>query len=262
MRPTVIPPGLRAVRRSAAVVALALVAFLGLVLAGPGGGDGVTGPQRAGACGVLPIGIEVRSKFPKAYARLYRKKVVIELTNRGGYRVGGLLVQIYTFDGLRLGGSGALGSLRSGHSRAIAVKLGVPMQPGKVTVVVKGANKGCGRDEINHVVAFHACQTRLPLTFPNRPGGFASDYSDFLSVTVESKRGQAIFRPRSRVLSFAGAFVGRDVNRYRVIYGKARFDNQLSKPLSSGGYRMIVRGWLNQPKSCGPKTAQVSMGFK
>lgn len=262
MRPTAIPPALRAVRRAAAVVALASVAILGLVLAGPGGGSGVVGPERAGACGVLPIGIEVRSKFPKAYARLYRKKVVVELTNLGGYRVGGLLVQIYTFDGLRLGGSGALGGLRSGHTRAATVYLGVPMQPGKVTVVVKGANKGCSLDEISHVVTFHTCQTRLPLTFPNKPGGFASDYADFLSVAVESKGGQAIFRPRSRVLSFGGASVGSDVNRYRVIYGRARFDNQLSRPLSSGGYTMIVRGWLNQPKSCGPKTAQVNMRFK
>lgn len=262
MRPIAIPTVPRAARRAALATALALVAILGLLLAGPGGDSGAPGPERAGACGVLPISVKVRSKYSQAYARQYRKKVVVELTNRGGYKIGGLLVQIYSFSGLRLGGSGALGGLRSGHTRAATVHLGVPMQPGKVTVVVKGANKGCSLDEIDHVVAFHTCQTRLPLVFPHKPGGFASDYSDFLSVTAEAEEGQPIYYPRSQVFTFGGAEVGRDINHYRVVYGKTRFDNRLSRLLSRGGYTMIVRGWLNQPKSCGPKTAQVNMRFK
>lgn len=262
MRPTSIPIVSRATRRAALSTALVLAAILCLLLAGPGGDSGVAGPEPAGACGVLPVGIKVQSKFPVAYARQYQKRVVIELTNLGGYRIGGLLVQIYSFGGLRLGGSGALGSLRSGHTRAATVNLSVPMQSGKATVVVKGANKGCSLDEIDHVVTFHTCQTQLRMTFPNKPGGFASDYSDFLSVTAEPKASQTIYYPRSEVFTFRGALVGRDINHYRVIYGKTRFDNRLSRLLSPGSYTMIVRGWLNQPKSCGPKTAQVNMRFK
>lgn len=248
-------------RCTAAMVFVALAVSC-LALAGRGGDSGLTGPQAAGACGVLPVSLKVKSKYPKAYAREYRKTVPVELANRGGYKIGGLVVQIYTFGGLRIGSSPALGSLRSGHTLQAAVHIGVPMQAGKVTFVVKGANRGCNLDEINHVVAFHVCQTKLPVIFPNKPGGYASDYSDFLSVGIEAKEGQPIFRPRSRVYTFDGALVGQDVNHYRVIYGQSRFDNQLSKPLFSGGYTMIVRGWLNQPKSCGPKTAQVNMDFQ
>jgi hypothetical protein len=232
-------------------------------LAGPGGASSPFGPQTAGACGVLPVSLKVKSQFSEVYARQFKKTIPVEITNRGGYRVSGLYVEVYTFGGLRLGSSPALGALRPGHGKSTTVKLGFPIQTGKVTFVVKGTNKGCQPPEqITHVVAFQPCQTRLPLKFPNPPGGFASDYSNFLSVTAEAQEGQAIFRPRSRVYTFDGSFVGEDVNHYSLIYGKVRFDNKLRKGLRRGGYTMIVKGWLDQPKSCGPKTAQVSMGFK
>jgi hypothetical protein len=247
------------------VIAAAFVAAAALLiasLAAPGDAPDPLGIPTAGACGALPVSLKVRSKFPQAYARQYKKAVPVELTNRGGYKIGGLYVQVYTFGGLRIGSSPALGTLPAGHSKQATIKLGLPIQVGGVTFVVKGANKGCPGEQISHVVEFHPCQTRLPLTFPNLPSGYASDYGDYLSVPAEAKEGEAIFRPRSRVYTFDDEFVGEDDNHYRVIYGKVTFDNRLRKGLSRGGYTMVVKGWLDQPKSCGPKTAQVSMGFK
>jgi hypothetical protein len=260
-RPRHVLSGAR-VRLIAGVFAVAVV--LGVVsLAGPGGAPGPLGPQTAGACGVLPVSLKVKTQYSEVYARQFKKTIPVEITNRGGYRMSGLYVEVYTFGGLRLGSSPALGALRPGHGKSTTVKLGFPIQTGKVTFVVKGTNKGCKPPEsITHVVAFQPCQTQLPLKFPNPPGGFASDYSNFLSVTAEAEEGQAIFNPRSRVYTFDGSFVGEDVNHYGLIYGKVRFDNKLRKGLRRGGYTMIVKGWLDQPKSCGPKTAQVNMGFK
>lgn len=256
------PSNSRVARRSLLVAALVSTALAGLLLAGPGGGSGVAGPESASACGVLPISVEVRSKWGKPYARQYKEKAAIALTNRGGYRIGGLLAQIYTFGGFRLGGSGALGSLGPGRTRTIVVDLDVPMQPGKVSVVVKGANKGCDTDQISHVVKFHPCQTRLPLEFPSRPGGFASDYSDFVSVPARPRGGNVIRHLRSRIFTFDGTLVGHDVNRHRVVYGAVRLDNRLNRRLQRGRYTMLARGWLNQPRSCGPKFAQIVLGFK
>jgi hypothetical protein len=249
--------------RAFAAVLLVSAALVGIASVAPVGTPVPLTPQTAGACGVLPVSVRVKSQFPEVYARQYKKAIPVELTNRGGYRVGGLYVQVYTFGGLRLGSSPALGSLRSGHTKQTTIKLGFPIQTGKVTFVVKGTNKGCPAGEsITHVIAFHSCMTRLPLTFPNPPGGYASDYGEYLSVSAEAKEGQAIFRPRSRVYTFDGRFVGEDTNHFSLIYGLVKFDNRLRKRLSAGGYTMIVTGWLNQPRSCGPKTAQVSMGFK
>ncbi len=248
--------------RTISVISIALAALAALLLAGPGGGGGVAGPQRADACGVLPISVAVRTKFAKPYAVQFSKTMQVALTNQGGYKVGGLVVQLYTFAGYRLGSSAALGGLRPGHTKGATVNLTTPLQPGEVTVVVKGANKGCSLDEISHVVTLRACRTRLPLSFPDRPGGRASDYGDFLSVPARVKGGEAIRFPRSRVFTSSGDLVATDVNRYRVIYGTVGFDNRLTRLLSRGRYTMIVRGWLNQPASCGPKTAQVNLGFK
>ena len=248
--------------RSIAAISIALTALAVLLLGGPGGGGGVAGPQRADACGVLPISVAVRTKFSKPYAVQFSREMRVALTNEGGYKIGGLQVQLYTFAGFKLGNSAALGGLRPGRTMGATVNLTTPMQPGKVTVVVKGANKGCSLDEISHVVTLFPCRTRLPLSFPGKPGGYASDYGDFLSVSAQVRGGEAIRYPRSRVYDSNGDLIGTDVNRYRVIYGGVGFDNHLSRPLDRGRYTMIVRGWLNQPASCGPKTAQVTMGFK
>ncbi|HTR75116.1 MAG TPA: hypothetical protein VMH33_07630 [Solirubrobacterales bacterium] len=245
-----------------AVLAAAAI-LLAVSLAAPGGTPVPLAPQTAGACGVLPVSVRVKTKFPQVYARQYKKAIPVELTNRGGYRVGGLYVQVYTFGGLRLGSSPAVGNLRAGNTKQTTIKLGFPIQTGKVTFVVKGTNKGCPPGEsISHVVAFHSCKTQLPLTFPNPPGGFASDYGEYLSVPAEAEEGQAIFHARSRVYKFDGQFVGEDIDHYSLIYGKVTFNNRLRRRLAKGGYTMVVTGRLNQPKSCGAKTAQVSMGFK
>jgi len=250
----------RPVAAALCVLALA-VAVLVFWAAGPGSGL-PTGPDNAGACGPVPVKVKPKSRFGKAYAQQYKKQVVILVRNTGHFRIQGLMVQLYTFDGFRLGGSGRAGGVGPRGTRGVKVKLNTGLQAGKITVVVKGHEPGCSIGEADNVVAFHACEDKLPVKFPGVPGGTASDYGDFLSVTVQPVNGQVIRQPHTELFSFDGEFVGHDINHYSLIYGKSGFDNKLTTPLRPGGYTMLVRGRLNQPATCGAKTAQVTMSFK
>ena len=121
----------RAVLLLGAIAAIAAIALLTGASNGPGGG-----PTPADAsCGSLKVQPEVVSKFPKVFANQYTKKMRISV-NRGRSHVKHWRVELYTFGGFLLGKSNYKSKMSS--SDKIAMKLRLPMQPGKYTLVVKG----------------------------------------------------------------------------------------------------------------------------
>jgi hypothetical protein len=128
--------------------------------------------------------------------------------------------------------------------------------------VIKGFPRGCHSESVtSDVVRFADCSDRLPVKFPNPPGGNADDYGGFLSVPVESRGGALIKHPESEIFSFSGEFFGRNIDDYKRLFGTLTFNNKLTKALRPGGYTMVLSGRLDQPRECGERTAQITMEF-
>jgi hypothetical protein len=239
------------------------VALTAVVLAAIGTGPAGTplGPDLAEArCGErLAAKYSVQSRFPKLYASQYKKRVKVNVTTHHGPLVE-WQVQIYTFQGKLLGQTPRKRALNS--SKTVRVNLKFPMQPGKFTIVIKGYPRGChSESQLADVVRFSDCTDRLPVKFPDKPGGVAADYSGFLSVPVESRNGALIKNPQTEVYSFSNEFFGRDIDGYKRLFGRLTFNNKLAKPLRAGSYTVIVSGRLDQPRECGPKSAQTTLTF-
>ncbi len=235
-----------------AVVSAALVA-------GPPGTP--VGPDSAEArCGErLAAKYSVQSRYSKLYASQYKKKLKVSVTTHHGPLVE-WQVQMYTFQGKLLGQTKRKRALN--NTKTVRVDLKFPIQPGKFTIVIKGFPRGCHSESVtSDVVRFADCTTRLPVKFPSLPGGTASDYGAFLSVPVESRGGALIKHPESEIFSFDGTFYGRNIDDYKVLFGRLTFNNKLTRALQPGGYTMVVSGRLDQPRECGNKTAQVTLTF-
>lgn len=215
-------------------------------------------PAEAAAhgCGRLPVKAQVLSKFGERYALQYTDKVPVYVQTRGP-TIRNWQIQIYTFDGFRLGRSKRLADFSVGaKGRA---KLKYPMQAGKYTLVVKGTVAGCGELERTKVIKFRDCRDSLPLKFPERPGGSAADYGAYLSVKVQT-RGPVVRNLVGRVYSFDGRFFGK--SRLGVLFGTAFMSNRLRRPLQTGGYSFLVEGRIDQPRECGDKSKTAILKFK
>jgi hypothetical protein len=218
----------------------------------------VAAPDAAQArgCGKLPVKAKVLSKYGENFALQYTKKVPVYVETKGP-TIHDAQIQLYTFQGFRLGKSKRLGDFAVGaKGRA---KLKFPMQAGKYTLVVKGTVAGCGELQMAKVVRFRDCRDKLPLKFPNKPGGNAADYGAFLSVGLET-RGPVIRKLIGRVYSFDGEFFGK--GKLGVLFGTAVLHNRLRKPLQAGGYSLIVEGRIDQPRECGTKSTSTVLKFK
>lgn len=235
--------------RRACLVALALVAAAAAVLAQPPDAS-------ARSCKQLPVKAKVLSKFGDRYALEYTKKVPVYAETRGP-TIRNWQIQIYTFQGFKLGESKKLGDFSIGDKGR--AKLRFPMQAGKYTLVIKGTVAGCGELQRTKVVSFRDCREKLPIKFPDRPGGQAADYGGFLSVQLET-RGPVIRKLTGRVYSFDGELFGR--GRLGVLFGTAFLHNRLSKPLQAGGYSLVVEGRIDQPHECGIKSTNAVLKFK
>ncbi|MGI8460447.1 MAG: hypothetical protein ACR2OC_02250 [Solirubrobacterales bacterium] len=231
-----------------------------LVLGSTPSGSPIGTPSAEARCGErLAAKYNVVSRYPKLYALQYKKRLKVSVTTHHGPLVE-WQVQLYTFQGQLLGQSKRKSTLN--NTKTAKVKLRFPIQEGKFTLVVKGYPRGCHAESVtSDVVRFSGCTTKLPLKFPDKPGGIASDYGGFLSVPVESRNGALIKRPESEVFSFGGEFFGRSIDDYKVVFGRVTFNNKLVKPLRAGGYTVIVSGRIDQPRQCGDKTAQTELTF-
>lgn len=241
------------------IAAIAAFALLTGVSNGPG-----SGPTPADAsCGSLKVQPEVVSKFPKVFANQYTKKMRISV-NRGRSHVKHWRVELYTFGGFLLGKSDYKSKMSS--SDKIAMKLRLPIQPGKYTLVVKGDVPKCGELELDKVVNFRGCLNSLPISFPNKPGGTAADYGRYLSVHIAPKPVWAPLKDiRGTLSNFDGDVYGTaELPRgSRKLIGEQTLDFKLkSGGLQEGGYSVYITGKARQPNQCGNLSKSTSLHFK
>ena len=212
--------------------------------------------SEARGCRKLPVKAKVLSKYSENYALQYTDELPVYVETRGP-TIRNAQIQLYTFEGFRLGRSRKLGDFGVGIKGK--AKLRFPMQAGRYTLVVKGTVAGCGELQVAKVVRFRDCRETLPIKFPDRPAGNAADYGGFLSVELET-RGPAIRNLVGRVYSFDGEFFGK--GSLSVLFGTAFLHNRLRKPLQAGGYSFVVEGRIDQPRECGTKSKSTTLKFK
>lgn len=250
-------------RAVAVALALALAAAAALSLSGGiGGQSGAPTPAEAG-CGHLNVKPQVVSRYPKVFANQYEKKLKVSV-QRGRAAVRDWRVQLYTFGGFLLGESEIDKKMSS--TDTATMKLRVPMQAGKYTLVTKGTVRGCGEVERDEVVNFRGCLNKLPITFIDKPGGTAADYGRYLSVKIAPKPVWAPLVDIYGTLSnFDGDVYGKaELPRgQRKLIGEQYLNFKLkSGGLESGGYSVYVTGKARQPRSCGDLAKSTSLKFK
>ena len=250
-------------RRGLAAAALLLAAVAVLLLSGLLGG-GANGPDRADAsCGSLAVQSRVVSKFPKVFADQYDKKMKIAVS-RGGHSVRHWRAELYTFGGYLLGRS--QWDSRMSRDDRTTLKLRMPMQPGRYTLVVKGSVRGCGELERDLVVNFRGCLDSLPIKFIHKPGGTAADYGRWLSVKIAPKPVWTPLKDIRGILSnFEGDVYGTaELPRgSRKLIGEQVLDFKLKRGgLQKGGYTVHVTGKARQPRQCGNLSKSTSLQFK
>jgi len=243
------------------ILAIGAIAATVPLLGEPGG---PTGPARADAsCGALKVQPQVVSRFPKVFANQYTKKMRIAV-DRGRPNVRHWRVELYTFGGFLLGKSEY--QRQMGATDRTTMKLRIPMQPGKYTLVVKGQVKGCGELELDKVVSFRGCLRGLPVRFPNKPGGSAADYGRWLSVNIAPKPVWAPLKDiRATLSNFEGDVYGTaELPRgNRKLIGEQTLDFKLKKSgLEEGGYSVYVTGKARQPNQCRNLSKSTALHFK
>ncbi len=249
--------------RAAGALAIALLMALALLLSGGIGGSGGSPATAEAGCGKLKVRPQVVSRYPKVFANQYEKKLKVSV-NRGRAAVTDWRVQLYTFGGFLLGESEI--DKRMSKSDTATMKLRLPMQPGKYTLVTKGTVRGCGELERNEVINFRDCLNKLPITFVDKPGGTAADYGRYLSVKIAPNPVWApLVDIYGTLSSFEGDVYGKaELPRgQRKLIGQQTLDFQLkSGGLDSGGYSVYVSGKARQPRSCGDLSKTTVLKFK
>jgi hypothetical protein len=209
--------------------------------------------------------LPVRVSLPDGpYAIAYAKQIRVRVTSRGP-RIRKLRAELYTFGGQRVGASVSSRTVRTAATLKLALgRIYRPLQLGSFTLVLTGepnASRSCGPKQATHVLAFRACKDTLPVSFPDMPGGRASDYGGFLSVPIRSD-GAVIRDLRSAVYAFDGSLLGRAPNLL-ALFGQQTLDHRLDSPLLPGSYTVIVEGLIaDQPRACGRKASQATMTFQ
>jgi hypothetical protein len=214
----------------------------------------------AGCITRLPVSVTLPDG---PYAAGYTKTVRVRVSPRGA-RIRNLQAAVYTFGGQRMAVSGRRRAVR--FVATLKMRLGRifrPLQVGMFTLVLTGEpnrSRSCGPKQATRVLRFRACTDKLPVTFPKLPGGRAADYGAWLSVPIRST-GAVIRDLRSSVFAFDGSLVGRAPG-LPALFGELSLDHPLARPLTPGGYTVIVSGLIaDQPRSCGRKSAQATMAF-
>lgn len=210
---------------------------------------------RGGGCITrLPAAVTLASD----YAAVHRHSVHLRVHTRGP-KLRRTYASLYAFSGELIARSRKL-NVRSSRLLRLRLRHG-PMQPGNFTLVVTGEPNGrrsCGPKTYTRVLSFRACSPRLPVVFPEPPGGRASGYADTLSVAVRTT-GPFLRDVRSSVYTFDGRLVGRA--SVGVLFGEAMLDHQLNEPLAAGSYTVLVDAEGGQPPECGLQRATQVLEF-
>lgn len=251
------------IRTALGALAIAVVVSLVLSLSGGiGGSNGAPTPAEAG-CGQLKAKPEVISRYPKIFANQYEKKLKVRV-QRGGSSVTNWRVQLYTFGGFLLGQSDYDKKMSS--TDIATMKLRLPLQPGKYTLVTKGDVGGCGELQRNEVVNFRDCLRKLPIEFPQKPGGTAADYGKYLSVKIAPK---PVWAPLVDIYGTLSNFDGDVYGKAELPRGGRKLIGQQflnfklkSGGLDRGGYSVYVTGKARQPRSCGNVAKSTTLRFK
>lgn len=245
----------------AVAIAIATLTLL-LLLTGKVNGPTAVVTPADGACRELAADGKVVSRFPKAFASQYTKKMKIRVRPRTGVKK--WRVELYTFSGILLGKSKVRKSfMRDGD--VAKVKLKQPMQPNKYTLVIKGDVPGCGYLETTELVKLKQCKPKLPLKITNKPKGTASDYGGFLSIGIKPRPGwEGIRKVESVVSDFNGNVYGRAElpKGQRRVIGEVFLHHELTRNLQAGGYSVYITGRAPQPRACGDKAKNVTLKFK
>jgi hypothetical protein len=205
--------------------------------------------------------LPVTVTLPSGFAAAYRASIPVTVASSTGRPITGLRAALYTFAGDQIAATRRPVNLRSSATLSLRLAF-APLQEGSYTLVLTGApnaDPACGPKKFIDVVRFRGCITALPLKFVNPPGGTASDYGNYLSVTLASA-GPLIRKLEGTVYALDGTRVGDGT--LSALYGQTTLDLKLNRPLVAGGYTVVVAGLVEQPPSCGPKTAQVELEFK
>jgi hypothetical protein len=208
--------------------------------------------------------LPVRISLPDGpYAIAYAKQIRVSVTSRGP-RIRRLRAELYTFGGQRVAASRPRRAVRGPTTLKLLLgRIYRPLQLGSFTLVLTGepnASRSCGPKQASRVLRFRACRDTLPVSFPDTPGGRASDYGGFLSVPIRSE-GAVIRDLRSAVYGFDGSLLGRAPNLL-ALFGQQTLDHKLDAPLQPGSYTVIAEGLIaDQPRACGRKASQATMTF-
>jgi hypothetical protein len=214
-------------------------------------------PASARGCiTTLPVTVTTTSQ----YAAAYQRGLIVTVTTRGPV-ITNLEAGLYTFAGDRLGQGTLKHPLRG--SATIDMHLRFPVQAGQYTIYLVGepnADPSCGPKHTSQVLDLRSCLTRLPVEFPDSPGGLAADYGDYLSFPLRT-RGFLIRHVNVSLSSFAGARVGSV--GLPALFGTVTVNVPLRKTLVTGSYTVFVTGDVaSQPRACGPATAQATWTFQ
>lgn len=220
-------------------------------------GSGSGAPS--GCITTLPVTVSLHSPF----AGSYRGSIKLAVSTNGP-PIRNLTGTLYTFSGVPIATGKFRHTIFSTNDLTLKLKRGFPvLQAGSFTLGLFGepnANPSCGPKHTFKVIRFLPCLTTLPITFPNLPGGRASDYGSNLTINVASK-GFVMRNVNVSLSTFAGDSVGS--KHFNVLFGEVTPTFNIPGGLQPGGYTVFVSGVIkDQPASCGPKTAKAVMTFK
>lgn len=204
----------------------------------------------------LPISIT----FPTSYADGYVDHVEARVASKGP-SIRFLHVGIYTFGGLELARAHVRGTVtQSPQPVHLKMRFG-RLQAGRFTVYASGEpnrSRSCGPKHYSRIHMFRPCPWRLPVRFPQRPGGPAFGFGDHLPVLMEPL-GPVLSDLTVTVRSASGQPVGQ--GRLPILFGRAPIVARLRGPLAAGRYVAVVRGRIDRAPGCGHPLAPLSFGL-
>lgn len=207
----------------------------------------------------VPVAIDVTNQYAAAYDN---GKVLIRIRPIGGVTVTNMVVEMRTFGGDQIAESGRVASIRKPRTVRLKLRFDV-LQAGRFTVIVTGEPNtadSCGPKQIADTVSYRVCPGRLPIRFPDRPRGIASDYEDVVSVPVEAT-GSLVRGVRSEIYSFAGERFG--TASVGALFGRGIAQHRLNQDLQPGGYSVIFEGReAGVPQQCGAQVRKLLLRFR
>lgn len=243
--------------RTFATVTLVSMTSSGVAFPAACGGGG-SGSSGGGCITTLPVTVQ----FPSPFAGAYKRTVPVIVVTQGP-PIRNLTATLYTFGGVKIASGSFKATIFSSNQLKLQLQKGFrPMQAGAFTLALFGepnADPSCGPKHTYKVVHFLPCLTTLPVTFPNPPGGKASDYSGSLSVNVQSK-GFVLGDVNVSLSTFSGTALGS--RSFKTVFGEVTATFNLPGGVQPGGYTLFVSGGVQgMPASCGAKTAKTVLTF-